>query len=86
MAKMILSPAVSLRENLEQILKRQELYTKNVGVNKISSKYSSNLETRTKMLTKLKFIKQIGGDDVIHWTKEIERFFKFAYMQEVGED
>ena len=82
MSKMIWSPAVSLRENFGTTPKKTGTLYENLGVNKIQLKILEQFrDTYQNTLPNIKFIKQIGGDDVIHWDeKKSQKIFKFAYM------
>lgn len=82
MSKMILSPAVSLREDFGTTPKKTGTLYENLGVNKIQLKMLEQFrDPHQNTLPNIKFIKQIGGDDVIHWDeKKSQKIFKFAYI------
>ena len=80
MSKMIWSPATLLRDKFETTPKKTGTLYENLGVNKIQLKILEQLRDPYKnTLPSIKFIKQIGGDDVIHWDeKKSRKIFKFA--------
>lgn len=82
MSKIILSPAVLLRDNFGTAPKKTGTLYENLGVNKVQLKIIEQFrEPYKKTLPNIRFIKQIGGDDVIHWDeKKSQKIFKFAYM------
>lgn len=80
MSKMIWSPTTLLRDKFETTPKKTGTLYENLGVNKIQLKILEQLRDPYKnTLPSIKFIKQIGGDDVIHWDeKKSRKIFKFA--------
>lgn len=82
MAKMIWSPATLLRDKFETTPKKTGTLYENLGVNKIQLKMLEQFRDPYKnTLPSIKFIKQIGGDDVIHWDeKKSRKIFKFAFI------
>lgn len=80
MSKMIWSPTTLLRDKFETTPKKTGTLYENLGVNKIQLKILKQLRDPYKnTLPSIKFIKQIGGDDVIHWDeKKSRKIFKFA--------
>ena len=80
MSKMIWSPTTLLRDKFETTPKKIGTLYENLGVNKIQLKILEQLRDPYKnTLPSIKFIKQIGGDDVIHWDeKKSRKIFKFA--------
>lgn len=80
MSKMIWSPATLLRDKFDTTPKKTGTLYENLGVNKIQLKMLEQLRDPYKnTLPSIKFIKQIGGDDVIHWDeKKSRKIFKFA--------
>ena len=80
MTKMIWSPATLLRDKFETTPKKTGTLYENLGVNKIQLKMLEQFRDLYKnTLPSIKFIKQIGGDDVIHWDeKKSRKIFKFA--------
>lgn len=79
-SKMIWSPTTLLRDKFETTPKKTGTLYENLGVNKIQLKILEQLRDPYKnTLPSIKFIKQIGGDDVIHWDeKKSRKIFKFA--------
>lgn len=82
MSKMIWSPTTLLRDKFETTPKKTGTLYENLGVNKIQLKILEQFRDPYKnTLPSIKFIKQIGGDDVIHWDeKKSRKIFKFASM------
>lgn len=80
MSKMIWSPTTLLRDKFETTPKKTGTLYENLGVNKIQLKMLEQFRDPYKnTLPSIKFIKQIGGDDVIHWDeKKSRKIFKFA--------
>lgn len=80
MSKMIWSPTTLLRDKFETTPKKTGTLYENLGVNKIQLKILEQLRDPYKnTLPSIKFIKQLGGDDVIHWDeKKSLKIFKFA--------
>lgn len=80
MSKMIWSPTTLLRDKFETTPKKTGTLYENLGMNKIQLKMLEQFRDPYKnTLPSIKFIKQIGGDDVIHWDKKKSRkIFKFA--------
>ena len=80
MSKMIWSPTTLLRDKFETTPKKTGTLYENLGINKIQLKILEQLRDPYKnTLPSIKFIKQIGGDDVIHWDeKKSRKIFKFA--------
>ena len=80
MSKMIWSPTTFLRDNFGTTPKKTGTLYENLGMNKIQLKMLEQLRDPYKnTLPSIKFIKQIGGDDVIHWDeKKSRKIFKFA--------
>lgn len=80
MSKAIGSPAVFLRDKFGTTSKKTGTLYENLGVNKIQLKMLEQFRDPYKnTLPSIKFIKQIGGDDVIHWDeKKSRKIFKFA--------
>lgn len=80
MSKMIWSPTTLLRDKFETTPKKTGTLYENLGVNKIQFKMLEQFRDPYKnTLPSIKFIKQIGGDDVIHWDeKKSRKIFKFA--------
>lgn len=80
MSKMIWSPTTLLRDKFETTPKKTGTLYENLGVNKIQLKMLEQFRDPCKnTLPSIKFIKQIGGDDVIHWDeKKSRKIFKFA--------
>ena len=76
MSRMIWSPTTLLRDKFDTTPKKTGTLYENLGMNKIQLKM---LEQFKNTLPSIKFIKQIGGDDVIHWDeKKSRKIFKFA--------
>lgn len=83
MAQMILSPMTTLRDNFGTTPKKTGTLYENLGMNKIQLKILEQFRNPYGhySLPSIKFIKQIGGDDVIHWDeKKSRKIFKFAYQ------
>ena len=80
MSKMIWSPTTLLRDKFETTPKKTGTLYENLGMNKIQLKILEQFRDPYKnTLPSIKFIKQIGGDDVIHWDeKKSRKIFKFA--------
>lgn len=80
MSKMILSPTTFLRDNFGTTPKKTGTLYENLGMNKIQLKILEQLRDPYKNIQlNIKFIKQIGGDDIIHWDeKKSRKIFKFA--------
>ena len=80
MSKMIWSPTTLLRDKFETTPKKTGTLYENLGVNKIQLKMLEQFRDPYKnTLPSIKFIKQIGGDDIIHWDeKKSRKIFKFA--------
>lgn len=80
MSKMIWSPTVLLRDKFGTTPKKTGTLYENLGVNKIQLKMLEQFRDPYKnTLPSIEFIKQIGGDDVIHWDeKKSRKIFKFA--------
>lgn len=80
MSKMIWSPTTLLRDKFETTPKKTGTLYENLGMNKIQLKMLEQFRDPYKnTLPSIKFIKQIGGDDVIHWDeKKSRKIFKFA--------
>ena len=80
MSKMIWSPTTLLRDKFETTPKKTGTLYENLGVNKIQLKMLEQFRDPYKnTLPSIKFIKEIGGDDVIHWDeKKSRKIFKFA--------
>ena len=80
MSKMIWSPATLLRDKFETTPKKTGTLYENLGMNKIQLKILEQFRDPYKnTFPSIKFIKQIGGDDVIHWDeKKSRKIFKFA--------
>lgn len=80
MSKMIWSPTTLLRDKFGTTPKKTGTLYENLGVNKIQLKMLEQFRDPYKnTLPSIKFIKQIGGDDVIHWDeKKSRKIFKFA--------
>lgn len=80
MSKMIWSPATLLRDKFDTTPKKTGTLYENLGMNKIQLKMLEQFRDPYKnTLPSIKFIKQIGGDDVIHWDeKKSRKIFKFA--------
>lgn len=80
MSKMIWSPTTLLKDKFETTPKKTGTLYENLGVNKIQLKMLEQFRDPYKnTLPSIKFIKQIGGDDVIHWDeKKSRKIFKFA--------
>lgn len=84
MSKMIWSPTILLKDKFETTPKKTGTLYENLGVNKIQLKMLEQFRDPYKnTLPSIKFIKQIGGDDVIHWDeKKSRKIFKFASQAE----
>lgn len=83
MSKMIWSPTTLLRDKFDTTPKKTGTLYENLGMNKIQLKMLEQFRDPYKntLLPSIKFIKQIGGDDVIHWDeKKSRKIFKFAYQ------
>lgn len=80
MSKMIWSPTTLLRDKFGTTPKKTGTLYENLGVNKIQLKMLEQFRDPYKnTLPSIEFIKQIGGDDVIHWDeKKSRKIFKFA--------
>lgn len=80
MSKMIWSPTVMLRDKFGTTPKKMGTLYENLGMNKIQLKMLEQFRDPYKnTLPSIKFIKQIGGDDIIHWDeKKSRKIFKFA--------
>lgn len=80
MSKMIWSPTTLLRDKFGTTPKKTGTLYENLGVNKIQLKILEQFRDPYKnTLPSIKFIKQIGGDDIIHWDeKKSRKIFKFA--------
>ena len=80
MSKMIWSPTTFLRDNFGTTPKKTGTLYENLGMNKIQLKMLEQLRDPYKNIQpNIKFIKQIGGDDIIHWDeKKSRKIFKFA--------
>lgn len=80
MSKMIQSPTTLLRDKFGTTPKKTGTLYENLGMNKIQLKMLEQLRDPYKnTLPNIKFIKQIGGDDLIHWDeKKSRKIFKFA--------
>lgn len=80
MSKMIWSPTVMLRDKFGTTPKKTGTLYENLGMNKIQLKMLEQFRDPYKnTLPSIKFIKQIGGDDIIHWDeKKSRKIFKFA--------
>ena len=80
MSKMIWSPTVVLRDKFGTTSKKTGTLYENLGVNKIQLKILEQYRDPYKnTLPNIEFIKQIGGDDIIHWDeKKSQKVFKFA--------
>ena len=80
MSKMIWSPTTFLRDNFGTTPKKTGTLYENLGMNKIQLKMLEQLRDPYKnILPDIKFVKQIGGDDIIHWDeKKSRKIFKFA--------
>jgi hypothetical protein len=80
MSKMIWSPTTLLRDKFETTPKKTGTLYENLGMNKIQLKILEQFrDPYRNTLPSIKFIKQIGGDDVIHWDeKKSRKIFKFA--------
>ena len=80
---MIWSPTTLLRDKFDTTPKKTGTLYENLGMNKIQLKMLEQFRDPYKntLLPSIKFIKQIGGDDVIHWDeKKSRKIFKFAYQ------
>lgn len=84
MSKMIWSPTTLLKDKFETTPKKTGTLYENLGVNKIQLKMLEQFRDPYKnTLPSIKFIKQIGGDGVIHWDeKKSRKIFKFASQAE----
>ena len=82
MSKMICSPMTVLRDKFGTTPKKTGTLCENLGVNKIQLKILEQFRDPYKnTLPTIKFVKQIGGDDIIHWDeKKSRKIFKFAYQ------
>jgi hypothetical protein len=82
MSKMIWSPTTLLRNKFGTTSKKTGTLYENLGMNKIQLKMLEQLRDPYKnTLPNIKFIKQIGGNDIIHWDeKKSQKIFKFAYI------
>lgn len=80
MSKMIWSPTTLLKDKFETTPKKTGTLYENLGMNKIQLKMLEQFRDPYKnTLPSIKFIKQIGGDDIIHWDeKKSRKIFKFA--------
>lgn len=80
MSEMIWSPTTLLRDKFETTPKKKGTLYENLGMNKIQLKMLEQLRDPYKNIQpNIKFIKQIGGDDIIHWDeKKSQKIFKFA--------
>ena len=80
MSKMIWSPTTLLRDEFDTTPKKTGTLYENLGMNKIQLKMLEQFRDPCKnTFPTIKFIKQIGGDDVIHWDeKKSRKIFKFA--------
>lgn len=80
MSEMIWSPTTLLRDKFGTTPKKTGTLYENLGVNKIQLKMLEQFRDPYKnTLPSIKFIKQIGGDDIIHWDeKKSRKIFKFA--------
>ena len=88
MSKMIWSPTTLLRDKFETTPKKTGTLYENLGVNKIQLKILEQFRDPYKnTLPSIKFIKQIGGDDVIHWDeKKSRKIFSLLRKQWIGQD
>lgn len=82
MSQIINSPTGLLKEKFGTTSKKTGTLYENLGVNKIQLKILEQFRDPYKnTLPNIKFIKQIGGDDVIHWDeKKSQKIFKFAFI------
>lgn len=82
MYKMIWSPTVMLRDKFGTTPKKTGTLYENLGMNKIQLKMLEQFRDPYKnVLPSIEFIKQIGGDDIIHWDeKKSRKIFNFAYQ------
>lgn len=80
MSKMIWSPTTLLRDKFGTTPKKTGTLYENLGVNKIQLKILEQYRDPYKnTLPSIEFVKQIGGDDIIHWDeKKSQKVFKFA--------
>ena len=85
MAKTIWSPATFLRDVFGTTPKKTGTLYENLGVNKIQlkllEKEGDNRYPYRDSFPSIKFIKQIGGEDIIHWDeKKSKKIFNFALL------
>lgn len=83
MSNMIWSPMTMLRDKFDTTPKKKGTLYENLGVNKIQLKILEQFRNPYghNPLPSIKFIKQIGGDDIIHWDeKKSRKIFNFAYQ------
>lgn len=80
MSKMIWSPTILLKDKFGTTPKKTGTLYENLGVNKIQLKILEQYRDPYKdTLPSIEFVKQIGGDDIIHWDeKKSQKVFKFA--------
>ena len=82
MSKMIWSPTVMLRDKFGTTPKKTGTLYENLGINKIQLKMLEQFRDPYKNTSpSIEFIKQIGGEDIIHWDeKKSRKIFNFAYQ------
>ena len=85
MARTIWSPATFLRDVFGTTPKKTGTLYENLGVNKIQlkllEKEGDNRYPYRDSFPSIKFIKQIGGEDIIHWDeKKSRKIFNFALL------
>ena len=82
MSRAIVSPSIFLRDAFNTTPKKTGTLCENLGVNKVQLKILNELRDGSGSgFLSLKFVKQIGGDDVIHWDeKKSRKIFTFAFM------